>query len=241
MAKQLKYNEEEIKTFLDYAKENKIGILSMLAHFKINRRTFYMTLHRFGMNTDGVRVAESFNTRAMSQEQVDQILKEAEAKRISHKKACAEFGFSYNTFRGAIVRLGIKAERYSSTYSKADIQKTFDYAKANHISLAKACEHFDYKYHLLSPSAKRYKLKLEREVVLFDEANALPEKELVNFYLAKGYAANEIFHVFGKMGRKVSRGMIYYYCKEQSNERVQAKIEKLKQRLGQLTKTDMVK
>jgi hypothetical protein len=231
VAKKLKYSLEQMQEFLAYAKENKIGILKMLDHFKINRRTFYMTAHRYGINTDGVRVSESFNTRAMSEEQVHQILQTAEAKRISHKKACAEFGYSYNTFRGAIVRLGIKAERFSSTYSKEDIERTFDYAKANHVSLAKACEHFGHKYHLLSPSAKRYGLKLERELPILDEANGLGDKEVVHLYLSKGYVANEIFHVFKKMGREISRGMVYYYCKEQSNERIQAKIDKLKERL----------
>lgn len=234
MAKQLKYSPEQMQEFLAYAKENKIGILKMLDHFHINRRTFYMTAHRYGINTDGVRVSESFNTRAMSEEQVNQILQSAEANRISHKKACAQFGYSYNTFRGAIVRLGIKAERFSSTYSKEDIEKTFEYAKANHVSLAKACEHFDYKYHLLSPSAKRYGLKLERELPILPEANTLPEKEVVNLYLGQGYVANEIYHAFKKMGRKVSRGMVYYYCKEQSDERIQAKIDKLNERLAHL-------
>ena len=234
MSKHLKYTKEDLERFLAYAKENNIGILKMLAYFKINRRTFYMTMHRFNMDTDGVRVSEAFNTRAMTEEQVHQVLETAEAKRISHKKSCAEFGFSYNTFRGAIVRLGIKANRYSSTYSKEDIEETFEYAKANHVSLAKACEHFDRKYHLLSPSAKRYGLKLERDLVIFDEAKSLADKEYVNFYLAKGYVANEIFHVLAKMGRKVSRGMVYYYCKEQSDERIKAKIDKLKTRLSGL-------
>ena len=241
MPKQLKYSLEQMQEFLDYAKENKMGILRMLAHFKINRRTFYMTAHRYGINTDGVRVSEAFNTRAMTEEQVNQVLETAEAKRISHKKACAEFGFSYNTFRGAIVRLGIKANRYSSTYSKEDIEETFDYAKANHVSLAKACEHFGRKYHLLSPSAKRYGLKLERDLEIFDEAKPLADKEFVHFYLAKGYVANEIFHVLAKMGRKVSRGMVYYYVKEQSNERIRAKIDKLKTRLGALESSEAIK
>jgi hypothetical protein len=234
VSKPLKYTKEQMEGFLAYAKENQIGILKMLDHFHINRRTFYMTAHRYGMTTDGVRAAESFNTRAMSNEQVQQILKTAEAKRISHKKACAEFGYSYNTFRGAIVRLKVKAERFSSTYSKEDVQNALDYAKANHLSLAKACAHLNLKYHLLSPSAKRYGLKIQKNEEIFDEAKGLSDKEFVQFYVSKGYVANEIFHVLKKMGRKISRGMIYYYCEEQSQERINAKIDKLNERLASL-------
>jgi len=241
MPKPLKYSREQIQHFLDYAKENKIGILKMLAHFKINRRTFYLSAHRYRMTTDGVRAMEAFNTRAMSKEQVDQILAISRAKRLSHKKACTELGLSYNTFRGAVVRFHIDTEKNSSTYSREDVQKTIDYAKANHISLAKACRHFGYKYHLLSPSAKRYGMKLVRDLVVFDEAKALPEKEFVDFYLRKGYAANEIYHVMARLGRKTSRGMIYYYCKEKSEDRIQQKIDKLNERLGKLRSSQVVK
>lgn len=237
----LKYTKEQMEEFLRYAKENNMGILKMLAHFKINRRTFYMTAHRYGLTTNEVRTGEAFNTRAMSSEQVTEVLEYAKANRVSHKKACAHFGHSYNTFRGAIVRLHIKAERFSSTYSKEDVQKVFDYAQANHVSMAKACEHFDFKYHLLSPSAKRYKLKLTRELPVYAEANALPDKEAVNFYIEKGFAANEIYHILQKSGRKLSRGMVYYYCKEQSNERVQAKIHKLEERLAGLKGSQQAK
>lgn len=231
MSKPLKYTREQMEGFLAYAKEHNIGILKMLDHFKINRRTFYMTAHRYDMNTDGVRVAQSFNTRAMSDEQVRQILDNAKAKRISHRKSCAEFGLSYNTFRGAIVRLKVKAERFSSTYSKEDVQKALDYAQANHMSLAKACASLGFKYNLLAPSAKRYKMKKAKNEEIFPEAKDLSDKEFVAFYLAKGYVANEIFHVLKKMNRKVSRGMVYYYCNEQSGDRIQAKIDKLKERI----------
>lgn len=249
MSKKLKYSPEQIQSFLDYAKENKIGILNTLKHFNVNRRTFYITCHRFGMSTDSGRkngwrtVAghSQGHVRAMSKEQVEQILQTAQAKRISHKKACAEFGFSYNTYRGAIVRLGIKAERFSSTYSKEDIEKTFEYAKANHISLAKACKHFNYKYHLLNPSAKRYNLKFKREITILPEAKALSDKEAIGLYLAKGYVANEIFAAMKKMGRQISRGMCYYHVQSQSNERIQTKIDKLKERLESLKSSQAVK
>jgi len=249
MPRKLKYTPEQIREFLDYAKKNKIGILNTLQHFSVNRRTFYMSAHRYGMTTDsgrkwGWRTVAGISQghlRAMNKEQVGQILKHAEANRVSHRKACSHFGYSYNTFRGAIVRLKVEAKRFSSTYSKEDVEKVFGYAAANHISLTKACNHFAYKYSLINPSAKRYGLKLEKEIPVFDEAKQLSDKEFVHFYMAKGYVANEIYHVLSKYGRKIARGMVYYFYKEQSKDRVQAKIDKLNERLGQLKSSQLAK
>jgi hypothetical protein len=232
MKRQLKYSPQQIREFLDYAKANDISMLKMINEKKINRRTFYMTMHRYGMNTDQTRKCEPFNTRAMTTEQVEEILKYAEAERISHKNACKHFGHSYNTFRGATIRLGIKAERFSSTYSEEDMKRFFDYTKANHLSKTKACDQLGYKYSLISSSAKRYGIVFDRDLVIFDEAKVLPEKEFVHFYQAKGYVAAEIHKASIKSGREISRQMVYYYCKEQSKERIQAKIDKLRQRLG---------
>lgn len=225
MARKPKYSQEEIQGFLDYAKKNEIGIFKALKHFGVNRRTFYLTCYRYDLNTDGVRVAEPFNTKATDAGEINKIIEYAKAKRIAHKKACDHFGFCYSTFRGAIIRLHLKAERYSNTYSREDVQKVINYAKANHLSMSKACKNFNYKYGLISTSAKRYNVKLDRELVVFDEAKELSSRDLVHFYQAKGYRSSEIYHLANQSGRKLSRQIIDVYFKERPKEQTQTKME----------------
>jgi len=229
--KTLKYTKEEMQGFLKYAEDNKIGIMKTLEHFGINRRTFYLTAYRLGLIT---RKKDIYNDRTMSKEMVDGVLEFAEANRVSHRKACEHFNYSYTTFRGAVIRWGVKAERFSSTLSKEDVQSVFDYAKANHISLMKASKHFGFKYHLISSTAKKYEIVMSREIPVFEEAKAMSDKEVVKFYLEKGYVANEIYHAMQAMDKKISRGMVYYFSQQQSQERIQAKIDKLEEQIGQL-------
>lgn len=215
-SRNFKYSKEQIEEMLQFAKDNNIGVSRMLKERGVNPRTFYNMIHRLGLSTDGVKASNPFNPRAMTSEQVAEVLEYAEANRVSHKKACTHFGYSYNTFRGAIVRLGVQAERFSSTYSKEDVERVFEHARSNHISLLRACKSLGFKYHLVSPSAKRYGLKFTRTIQAFDEAKAMGDREAVHFYMTKGYAASEIFHALKQSGRKLSRGMIYYYYKENS-------------------------
>ena len=215
MATPLKYTKEQIEEFLVYAKSNDIGIMKMLKVLNINRRTFYMSAYRFNVSTDSARKSQPFNTKAMTISQVEEVLKYAEANRVSHKKACSNFSYCYSTFRGALVRLHVKAERFSSTYSKEVVQEVFNYALAKHVSLKKACLSAGHKYNLITASAKRHGIKLERNTPIFEEAKSLPEKEAVGIYLEKGFGPAEIFHAFKKMDRRISRGMVYYYAQHQ--------------------------
>ena len=243
---QLKYTKEQMQEFMVYAKDNKIGLLKMMTHFGINRRTFYLTAYRYNLSTEEFRRhgwktklgQTQASKRAMSKEQVEEVLKYAEANRVSHKDGCNHFGYSYNTFRGAIIRFHVKAERFSSTYSKEDVLRVFEYAQANHISLVKACDHCDFKYHLLSTSAKRYKLKFERELVILDEAKELNDRDSVVFYIGKGYVANEIYNIFVKSGRKISRGMVYYYYDQEAKRGISKKIKDIQ---GQVEEKDRAK